>query len=111
MGDLTRLPRAMSMLRDMISCNDYPDVAAQFGVLPASADVEAAEHRDSHVRCEALLPCVEPLLEAATEAGMIIHALADADPDDLPQHVDVAQRTVVGVVARLIDAGYLEVVR
>lgn len=109
MHHAARLTRARGMLRDMVHCQDFPEISARLGFIPASDDVEDVEHRESHFRCEALLPIVPDILHAATDAGELLNALSDGTPETCEDTVDAARRVSIAVIARLVDSGALEV--
>lgn len=98
------------ILRDMVDCKDFHELAERLGFVPASGEVEEMEHRESHLRCDALAPVMHDLLMAASVAGALLTDLAEGTPEACESTMGAAHRVALAVVAHLVDRGLLEVV-
>lgn len=113
MDYLSDLAAARRVLRDIATCSEYPQVSQSLGLIPASADVEEREHKDSHVRKEIVFPLFEEIVTHAAFLGDVIYAVSGGDDQPIVSRElfrGVAQRAALGILCHLVDRGLVEIV-
>lgn len=106
---------AKNMLRDMIPCDDFHAMAAHVGFIPASPEVDHAEHSDSHRRCAAIEPVSGVISRLAANAGQLAAAMASCNehgelPEEaLAHYTSIAHFASFAVILQLLDFGYIGV--
>lgn len=107
---------ARSILRDLTNCSDFGHFSDALGFVPASPEVDYAEHVQSHMRCQALEPISHLIEKLGTSAGNVIAAVAEHTGGDMPDgahevYANVSHVASYAVIAQLVDYGLLEVRR
>jgi hypothetical protein len=105
---------ARNMLRDLLPCPEFGHVAEALGYVPASMEVERAEHVQSHMRRDRIEPIAPVIVAVASDAGRLAHSLAELSFPDLPLEAvegyqNLARVSALAVISQLVDHGYLKV--
>ncbi|MEV6310017.1 hypothetical protein AB0M10_15630 [Streptomyces sp. NPDC051840] len=102
------------MLRDIVACSDYDEVCQTLGLIPASPEVEKAEHHQSHVRVRRYLPAAGATLGHADVAADLLYQLTQPDQDGREDERRAMFRFVcrtacTAVIAQLLHKNILEI--
>jgi hypothetical protein len=106
------------MLRDIVACDDYPEVCRKLGLVPAGPDVDSIEHYKSHERIDEFNKVADEAFPHAEIAADLLYRLVrlgnpEAVDDDCERVMfTVVSRTAVATVnSHLLEKGTLGVLR
>lgn len=114
--DESHLIAYRDMVRDLVVCRDFNEWCNILGLTPSSPDVDDREHRESHLRLQAVQTIAPDVAQVSALAGNVVHNLftaycedSERAREDFPLYMAIATQVAHACVVYLVDKGKLKI--